>query len=92
MAMNLEETEHDEAMVADLWMEVNRTFDGNSMAPLPNFPLRAYCKGLRKEEDSDEIVLSLFQVDMLLKTVQGSSFVGLSLFVSGLHPGAADVV
>lgn len=91
LAMNIDGTERDEVLVADLWMEVNRTFDSNGTAGLPDFPPRAYCKGLRKEEDSDEIVLSLFQIDMLLKTVKGSCFVGLSLFVNGLLPNAVNL-
>ncbi|GMH41230.1 hypothetical protein BSKO_09140 [Bryopsis sp. KO-2023] len=88
-AMGMKDADRDETVMADVWMEVNRSFEGFRIPP-PPFPLKAYYEG-RKGEVGYGVVLSSAEVDVVLKTVQGAAFVGLSQFIAGIRPASVNM-
>lgn len=85
-AMGLDTDDTCDQAVASLWMEVNRASERIGLTSLPPFPLRAFCMGNGKGKDWEGIVFSLSDLGILMKTVQGRAYFGLSLFMNGLQP------
>lgn len=85
-AMGLDTDDTCDQAIASLWMEVNRTSRKIGLVSLPPFPMKAFCMGNGKGEIWEGLVLSLTDMNILLKTVRGRAYFGLSLFVSGLQP------